>query len=453
MPNKAYHMIMYQRFVDFIQTNQLFSRHDRILAAVSGGVDSVVMMHLLLQAGYQTGIAHCNFQLRGKESDEEQQFVRQLAAYHKLPFYSRNFDTQNYASENKLSIQIAARQLRYGWLNELRGQYHYHVIALGHNKDDLAETFFINITRGTGLKGITGIKARNDHIVRPLLFADRKEIYQFSREFDLDFREDSSNLTDKYLRNRIRHHILPEFQRYNPRFLDTLWENTERFREAYAFYEQAIEQKKSELLFTQGYDAYIDVDKLSRTDEKRTVLFEILRHYNFSRETILEIVANLDAEPGKIYYTSSHRLIIDRKYLIVTDKQLEDSRRYYIDESTRRIDEPLSLGFKFIESAIHYHIPKDPAIAAVDCEKVKFPLILRKWQDGDYFKPFGFDHHKKLSDYFTDRKYSLLDKERTWVLASAEKIVWIVGDRPDDRFKIDQDTAHILEITLLRQPS
>ena len=444
-------MIMYQRFVDFIKTNQLFSRHDRILVAVSGGVDSVVMMHLLLKAGYQTGIAHCNFQLRGEESDEEQQFVGELAAYHKLPFYTRKFDTQDFASENKLSIQVAARKIRYGWLNELREQYHYDIIALGHNKDDLAETFFINISRGTGLKGITGIKARNNRIVRPLLFADRREIDQFSRECDLDFREDSSNHTDKYLRNRIRHHILPEFQRNNPRFLDTLWENTERFREAYTIYEKAIKQKKSELFFTRGCDQYIDIDKLSRMDEKRTILFEILRHYNFSRETIREIVDNLDAEPGKIYYTSSHRLIKDRKYLIVTGKQRGDSRRYYIDESTRRIDEPLSLELKFIESASNYRISKDQAVAAIDCGKVKFPLILRKWQDGDFFKPFGFDHHKKLSDYFTDRKYSLLDKERTWVLASAEQIVWIVGDRPDDRFKIDQNTSCILEITLLRQ--
>lgn len=441
---------MYQQFLDYIETNQLFSHNDRILLGVSGGVDSMVMAHLFLKAGFTFAIAHCNFGLRDEESENDQEFVQSFASENNLAFHTKKFDTEKFASENKLSVQMAARRLRYRWFDQLKKRYNYDVIAMGHNKDDLVETFFINIARGTGLKGITGIKPRNRDIVRPLLFATREEILKYSAENDIAYREDSSNRTVKYSRNKIRHHIIPEFQRLNPRFLETVRENTERFQDAYTIYLKAVEEKKAELTFEEGSELYIDIYKLNELQEKNTYLFEILKPFGFTKEVIHEIVDHLEAEPGKEFFSATHKLVKDRDYLIVAPVEEETTSRFYIDEWIHRIDKPISLEFDLIEDNQDYRIPRDPNKAAIDYDKIQFPLMLRKWQQGDYFKPFGFAHYKKLKDFFVDRKYSILDKERTWILASGEKIIWIVGDRLDDRFRVDNHTRRILEITYIR---
>lgn len=441
---------MYRKFLEFIQDNDLSRYDDRILIGVSGGIDSMVMTHLFLMAGYRFAIAHCNFQLRGEESEGDQEFVQSFARDHDLIFHTKRFDTESFASDNKLSVQMAARRLRYQWFEELKAQYNYDVVAMGHNKDDLVETFFINIARGTGLRGITGIKPRNDYVVRPLLFATREEISSFSREHEISYREDSSNLTVKYSRNKIRHHIIPEFQEINPRFLETVRENTERFQEAYTIYMRAVEEKKSELTFRKGSELYVDIEKLLNLEEKNTYLFEILKPYHFSKEIVREITDNLNAEPGKEFFSPTHKLIRDRDYLIVTPVEEKKSSRYYIDEGAQYINEPVCLKFNLVEDVENYKIPGDPQVISIDYDKVQFPLMLRKWEKGDYFKPFGFDHYKKLSDFFVDRKYSLLDKERAWILASGEKIIWLVGDRLDDRFRIDTDTSRILEIMWIK---
>ncbi|MBS3768742.1 MAG: tRNA lysidine(34) synthetase TilS [Bacteroidales bacterium] len=438
---------MYQKFLDYIESNGLFSPDDRILLGVSGGVDSMVMAYLFLKAGFTFAIAHCNFGLRGEESENDQEFVQSFSSEHDLAFHTKKFDTETFASENKLSVQMAARRLRYRWFDQLRQRYNYDVIAMGHNKDDLVETFFINIARGTGLKGITGIKPRNHDIVRPLLFATREEIMKHSADNDIAFREDSSNRTVKYSRNKIRHHIIPEFQRLNPRFLETVRENTERFQDAYTIYLRAVEEKKAELTCEKGKELYIDIRKLHELKEKNTYLFEILKPYEFTKEVIHEIVEHLEDEPGKEFFSSTHKLIRDRDYLIVAPREKEGITRFYIDEWIHRIDKPIPLKFNLIEDVQNYRIPRDPHKVAIDYDKVQFPLMLRKWKHGDYFKPFGFEHYKKLKDFFVDRKYSILDKERVWILASGEKIVWIVGDRLDDRFRVDDNTRQILEIT------
>jgi tRNA(Ile)-lysidine synthase len=254
----------------------------------------------------------------------------------------------------------------------------------------------------------------------------------------------------KYSRNKIRHHIIPEFQRLNPRFLETVRENTERFQDAYTIYLKAVEEKKAELTFEEGSELYIDIYKLNELQEKNTYLFEILRPFGFTKEVIHEIVDNLEAEPGKEFFSATHKLVKDRDYLIVAPLKEETTSRFYIDEWIHRIDKPISLEFDLIEDNQDYRIPRDPNKAAIDYDKIQFPLMLRKWQQGDYFKPFGFAHYKKLKDFFVDRKYSILDKERTWILASGEKIIWIVGDRLDDRFRVDNHTRRILEITYIR---
>lgn len=439
-----------ERFTDYIQTHHLFEPDDKILLGVSGGVDSVVMMHLFLRAGYQVALAHCNYQLRGDESDQDHLFVRDLAQEHALPFYEKRFDTKDYARDHGLSVQMAARRLRYQWFEQVRSREGYDRVAIGHNKDDLSETFLINLSRGTGLKGLTGIQARRGNVVRPLLFADKNEILHYCREQGLHYREDSSNQTTQYNRNKIRHQIIPVFQQINPRFLDTITENIERLQDAYDIYRLFVEEKKQELMRQKGSDVYIS-KQVKAAGAYPTLLFEMLREYGFTGQMAKRIAAGMEGIPGKAYYSDTHKLIRDRNWLIVTPLSTPGQERYYLEDVPGKVDAPLSLQMRRIEHAENYQIPRHPDIASVDYDKVGFPLILRRWKEGDYFRPLGLNHFKKLSDFFVDRKYSRLEKERVWLLTSGEKIVWVVGDRLDDRFKIDAQTQRILEITYLRE--
>ena len=442
--------MMQERFREYIQTHDLFEADERILLGVSGGVDSVVMMHLFVQAGYHIAIAHCNYQLRGEESNQDHLFVRDLARRYDLPFYEKRFDTKEYANEQGLSVQMAARRLRYQWFEQVRSSEGYDKVAIGHNKDDLSETFLINLSRGTGLKGLTGIKARRGYVVRPLLFADRNEILHYCGQQKLRYREDSSNQTTHYHRNKIRHQIIPVFQQLNPRFLDTMMENVGRLQDAYDLYRMFVEEKKQELLHVKGADIYIR-KQAKGGSAYATLLYEMLHEYGFTGPVVHSIVSEMEGTAGKEYFSPTHKLIRDREWLIVTPLPETEQERYYLEEVPGKVDRPLPLQLKMIEQAENYQIPRHPDIASVDYDKVDFPLILRRWKEGDYFRPLGLDHFKKLSDFFVDRKYSRLDKERAWLLTCGEKIVWVVGDRLDERFKIDAHTQRILEITYLRQ--
>jgi len=441
---------MQERFTEYIHSHHLFQPDESILLGVSGGVDSVVMMHLFLQSGYDIAIAHCNYQLRGRESDQDHLFVRDLAREYRLPFYEKRFDTRDYAGEKGLSLQMAARRLRYGWFEQIRSQEGYDRVAVGHNKDDLSETFLINLSRGTGLKGLTGIKARREHVVRPLLFADREEILDYCRQQGLRYREDSSNQTIYYKRNKIRHQIIPVFQQLNPRFLDTMMENAGRLQDAYDLYLLFVGEKKQELMHHKGSDVYIK--KETRAGEAYpTLLFEMLREYGFTGQVVRRIASEMEGIPGKEYFSDTHKLIRDRNWLIVTPLTDAEAGRHYLEDVPGRVETPIPLQIRRIENTQDYRFSPHPDVASVDYDKVDFPLILRRWKEGDYFRPLGLNHFKKLSDFFVDRKYSRLDKERAWLLTSGEKIVWIVGDRLDDRFKVDAQTQKILEITYLRE--
>ncbi len=373
--------------------------------------------------------------------------MKELAESLDVPFHVRHFKTKEFASEYRISIQMAARKLRYNWFEEVRKEEGYDLIALGHNKNDVVETFLINLTRGTGIKGLMGIQAKMNYLIRPLLFADRKRILSYSAERGLRFREDSSNKTVKYSRNKIRHHIIPDFQEINPRFLATMTENMSRIKEVYRLYKKSVDGEKNRLVRESGGDFYILKEGLRNSDCRGTLLFEILDPFNFNRENLLEIEKHLSGKSGKVFYSHTHKLIVDRKYLIVTSINHEEEKKYYLDKQVSSIQFPISLEIRKIDDIDQYNIPVVPNKAAIDYDKLDFPLILRKWQHGDYFKPFGFEHFKKLSDYFTDRKYSLLDKERCWIVASGEKIVWIVNDRLDDRFKVDKNTRIVIELT------
>ena len=430
----------------YIEANNLFNPGDKILLGVSGGVDSIVMLHLLSLAGYEVGVAHCKFQLRGKESEEEHRFVAWLAEHYNIPFFVKKFDTNQYALEQGISIQMAARRLRFEWFEQLRQAHNYNYIGIAHNKNDRVETSLINLARGTGLKGITGIKPKSGFIVRPLLFASREDILRYCHQEGLSYREDSSNQTTKYSRNRIRHEIIPEFQKINPQFLDTMDKNLDRFRSAYTLFESMISEVKERLLIKQGGDWGINFKLLNEYPESYTILYELLKPFGFSADVVSDIFSSLETESGKTFYSDNYKAVKDRSRLIITTLEISEPKRYYIDREDTKIEVPVDLTLNVKNVDETFRIPLETNIACIDYDLVEFPLILRKWQSGDFFKPLGFGHYKKLSDFFIDNKYSLVDKEQTWLLTSGEQIVWVIGERLDDRFKITNQTSEVLII-------
>ena len=427
---------MLEKFRQFIKTNQLFAPTDNILLAVSGGIDSMVMLDLFIKAGYRFAIAHCNFRLRGNESDADQDFVKKFAEDRKIRFHTISFNTGSYAAERNLSIQMAARELRYNWFNDIVHEYQYRFVATGHNSDDSIETFFINLTRGTGIHGLTGISIKQDKTIRPLLFASRKYITEYATENRISFREDASNAETKYLRNKIRHHLIPLFERMAPSFRDSMIETIHNLQETEGIFNQKIEQLRKNWIQSDNEQISIDYTGIEKDENKKTILFEFLKEFGFNRDQVENVIASISSEPGRMFYSSSHRLVKDRKYFLITKTKTSEHHSFLIERNIPSISDPLRMIFNEIPIDKEFKLPKSPQTAALDIEKLTFPLILRKWQHGDKFKPLGMNNFKKVSDFFTDNKFSIPSKENTWLLLSDEEIVWIIGHRIDDRFKI-----------------
>ncbi len=441
---------MFDKFLNYIHDHGLFRPDDRVLLGISGGIDSMVMLHLFIRAKCNVGIAHCNFQLRGDESEGDEAFVRQTAEALKIPFFSRRFDTSEVARHKGISIQMAARELRYDWFENIRSDSGYHAIALAHNRSDQVETFLLNISRGTGIRGLTGIKPTSGFLIRPLLFASRSNIEQYSAEQKIEYREDSSNRTIKYSRNRIRHVMIPEFLHVNPRFEETVEETIVRLREVEQIYLSAIDEKKNNLLKQEGSFYTLNISELMNLKPLRTYLFEFLRGFNFSQQQIDDIIESLQASPGKQFITPTHRCLRDRDHLIITEySDTGDEKQYYIEEDVREVTHPLRLKLFVRKAQPDEKFITDTCTACFDADQVLFPLILRKWRRGDYFYPFGMDSLKKISDFFVDNKFSLFEKESTWLMVSGNKIMWIIGKRIDNRFRVTSRTTRILEIHLL----
>ena len=435
-------------FTDFISRNQLLSETDNILLAVSGGIDSMVMANLFVKTDNTIGIAHCNFQLRGVESDNDEKFVREFAKKSNTLFYVENFDTKKYAEENKVSIQMAARDLRYEWFEKIRVTEGFDYIALAHNKNDILETVLLNIARRTGLKGMTGIKKKSGYIIRPLLSATRSEIAQYANNNDLSYREDSSNAKIKYKRNKIRHQIIPEFEELNPDFIDSFSQTINQVEEAYEIFENMVNKKKELTVTEIGDKTLIDIYKLRNLSNKSTYLYEFLRPYHFSSQIIPDIIESLEGISGKQFLSSTHRLLKDRNHLIITLLNKDTTKKYYIDKEIKELTQPIRLFLRKFSSKPNLKIPHSPDIAWIDASGLEYPLILRKWKAGDYFYPLGMQDSKKLSDFFIDEKLSLIEKENSWILTSGDKIVWVLGKRIDNRFRIGKETNKILEIKI-----
>lgn len=438
-------------FNNFIIREELFRPSDIVLLAVSGGLDSAVMAYLFHLAGYQFGIAHANFQLRGKESERDEDFVRTLAEKYQVAIHVKRFETKTFARKNGISVQMAARTLRYEWFEELIKDENYSCFATAHHLDDQVETFLINLTRGTGIAGLHGILPRNGKIIRPLMFSGRKEIEAYATANDLDFVQDSSNISMKYTRNRIRLKIIPQLELINPAFRQELKQTIGHIRDAEIIYRQTVEQKRKEILHRKGDEFIISADQFFNLKPLTSWAFELLSPFGFNQANIKDITGLAEAIPGKEVLSATHRVIKDRDQLIIAPRKKTGLETTFLvttdDLALKAIKSPVNLGFETL-----HEIPAefaDPATTAyIDFDKLDFPLLIRKWHRGDFFCPMGMSKRKKLSDFFTDQKFSLIEKEKQWLICSGKNIVWIIGHRIDDRYKITTATKRVLKIIL-----
>lgn len=423
----------------FIEKEKLILPGEKIIVGLSGGMDSMALLDVLTLLGYQCVGAHCNFHLRGEESDRDACFVKKWCKDIDIPFTSVDFDTYPYAADRKISIEMAARELRYTWFEIIRKQYGAHVVAVAHHKDDSVETVLLNLVRGTGIRGLTGISPRNGNIVRPLLCVTRDEIECYISDRHLPNVFDSTNKDDAFIRNALRIHVIPMLETLNPSVRDAVFRTSQHLSEVKKIYEVSMEKEK-QMVFLDGK---IDIQALRKTISPSSVMFEILTPFGFHPAVIEDAFQSLDATPGKVFYSDQYRLIRDRDFFLLdTVSTGNDAREtYVIEKQPKTILLPIHLNISIEKSPVG--IVKKRERLYADADKLSFPLELRKWQAGDWFIPFGMTGRKKLSDYFTDRKFSLKDKENAWVLAIGSEILWIVGERSNERYKVTEKTIHV----------
>ena len=435
---------MLQQFQNHLSIHFSFLQGKKLLLAVSGGLDSMVLVHLMQQLNYEIVVLHCNFQLRGLESFGDQQFVQEYSNMNAIPFVFTQFDTEAFATDFKVSTQVAARELRYSWFYEQIEIQNADYILTAHHADDNLETFIINLSRGTGLDGLIGIPAQNEKVIRPLLSFSRQEIVEYAVANKIEWREDSSNASDKYLRNKIRHHLIPILKELNPTFISS-FEKTQSFlKEAQELVDDAAIMVYQQVAREEGEEIYFDLARLLQLPNYSSYLYQWLTEFGFTAwEDIYELV---NSQSGKQVLAPEFRLIKDRDYLILSPLKLHlDQQEFVIESIQSKVNFPLKLDFSVVNAIESI----SNSTIFVDYEKLEFPLVLRHWREGDVFQPFGMEgKSKKVSKLFKDEKLSLVDKESTWLLCSTNQVVWVVGIRQDERFKIDSKTKKILKITI-----
>ncbi len=453
-------LVLQQFLAHFHQRIGLPIPSAHFIIAVSGGLDSTVLVHLCQHAGFNYSIAHCNFQLREEESTRDEQFVRNLAKQYNKPFHLQVFNTATYAQQHKLSIQLAARQLRYQWFEQLVTDTKSKLpnpsitqcfLLTAHHADDNIETLLLNFFRGTGISGLHGILPKQTYILRPLLFAKRAALLSYAQQKGLTWVEDSSNASDKYARNYLRHQVIPLLKQIYPQVDDNLLENIQRFSEVEMVFQDAIATIKKKLLEYKGNEIHIPTRKLLLQQPLKTITYEIVKDYGFAPTQTDEVLKLLHASNGSYIASSTHRIMLNRNWLIITPILA-------IAESTHILIEQQQSNFLFPQGIIQIkteslapnqpqHISTDVCIAMLDAKLIQWPLLLRPWKQGDYFYPLGMSKKKKLSKFFIDQKLSPTDKEKVWVLEDAQhRILWIVGHRIDNRFKLTPSTAQMFQI-------
>ena len=428
----------------YIEKQQLLSGDKPVLVGLSGGADSVALLALLVQLDYPCMALHCNFHLRGDESVRDEQFAEDMACRLQVPFHKIDFDTVAYAAEHHLSIEMAARELRYSWFENMRQRLGAQAIAVAHHRDDSVETVLMNLVRGTGIRGLGGIRPKNGHVVRPLLTVSRSEILDWLEEQKLPYVTDSTNLSDAYTRNFIRLRVLPLLEELNPSVKSAIARTADHLAETETIYLHEVEKARKELM-KEGNR--IPIARLLRYPSPATILYELLKPYGFSRQVADDVFRSLERESGKMFYSPGFCLLKDREYLLLEPKGQGETMEYVFTAEDIMEDiwhGPIELSFFKSVITTDFSIRKDKHIAYFDYDKLSFPLTLRKWKEGDWFIPFGMKGRKKLSDYFSDHKFSRMDKERTWLLCSGENIIWIVGERSDNRFCFDKTTKSVL---------
>lgn len=441
---------MINDFISFLHTQCGYQKGQRILVALSGGADSMALLHLLHRCNADISAAHCNFNLRGEESDGDEQFVKKVVKELGVCLYHQSFDTKQYAQEKKISIEMAARDLRYNWFKELCNEKQMAWIATGHHKDDTIETFFLNLIRGTGIKGLSGIKPVAGNIIRPLLPFSRQDIESFCHKNKIAFRTDSSNLESVYQRNKLRNVILPLFKELNPAFADTMEANIKRLDQVNSFLMQSVEEIKQQLVVDQDDSLLISLQHIEEFKDQELILFELLQPYGFNGNQITELAQVIhEGISGKQFFSAQYRLIKDRVNLILLPHHPQINECiYYISVDDTKLSDPVALNIYPDLAVEGYKIEKSPLVGQFDADLLEFPLTLRKWKKGDQFRPLGMKSFKKLSDFFIDAKFSLKDKEDVWLLLSGDDIIWIVGYRTDDRYKITPKTRRVTKMNL-----
>jgi len=438
-----------EAFVKYIKENGLCKPGEKILLGVSGGVDSVVMLDLFSKTDYDIAIAHCNFHLRGAESDGDEAFVRELARKYQIPIFVKSCETTEYARKKGISIEMAARDLRYGWFEEVCEKENFQKVAMGHNRNDDEETFFIKLLRGAGLRGLRGIPLQRNRYFRPIMFASRKEIHAYAKKNNLKSREDSTNATDDYLRNRIRHHFLPYFDKKFPGGTDALDNSLKKLKEEELLFRQMLDEKRQELLHKEEKKTIIEINELQKHNPLRIWTFYLLKTYGFNRSTTDQLVTAIGSGlTGRLFYSEDYTLLLDRKQLIIKKSAGNHSKEFLIKDQEGEMEHPLSLQWEVVPNNPQFYFTKDAHVAYFDADKINFPLKLRHWQAGDRFIPFGMKGSKLISDYFIDEKITRFEKEEIWLLVSNDKILWIAGYRASNLYRVQKQTRNIFQISL-----